>query len=182
MGHLETKKCIDKMYTLRARTAGATEAQRRRAVSGRMITDVEMSGTVRGAVELFNLASRLRHGDALFAECVRTFPTRDLDARAWLHRLAVGGQRIQVRQESSGASAVTYITRVPSTSRPHVRTERSKAPYPECYGYRPLRPPWRDLCAYEFMMYWHCKALVAPFLYDDREEEARTQWTAAGEA
>ena len=58
------------MYSLRARTAGATEAQRRRAVSGRMITDVEMNGTVRGAVELFNLASRLRHGDALFAECL----------------------------------------------------------------------------------------------------------------
>ena len=67
VGHLETKKCIDKMYTLRARTAGATEAQRRRAVSGRMITVVEMNGTVRGAVELFNLTSRLRQGGALFA-------------------------------------------------------------------------------------------------------------------
>ena len=89
VGHFESKKCIDKMYRLRARTAGLSEAKRRRAVSGRMITDIEMNGTMRGAVEVFNLASRLRHGDALFAECVRTFPTRDLDARAWLHRLSV---------------------------------------------------------------------------------------------
>ena len=74
------------MYKLRERTKGKTEAEAQRAVTGRMITDVEMNGTVRGAVEVFNLASRLRHGDVLFAECVRTFAMRHVDARAWLHR------------------------------------------------------------------------------------------------
>ena len=36
VGHFESKKCIDNMYSLRARTAGLSEAKRRRAVSGRM--------------------------------------------------------------------------------------------------------------------------------------------------
>ena len=146
-----------------------------------MITDIEMNGTMRGAVEVFNLASRLRHGDALFAECVRTFPTRDLDARAWLHRLSVEAQRVQVPHNPKTTATVTYITHVPATSRPHVRTERAKAPYPECYGYRPQRAPWQALCAYEFMMFWHCEALVAPSVYENNGEVARTQWTEAGE-
>ena len=153
VGHFESNKCIDKMHTLRARTAGPSEAKRRRAVSGRMVTDIEMNGTMRGAVEVFNLASRLRHGDALFAECVRTFPTRDLDARAWLHRLSVEAQRVQVQRNPEGKPIVTYITHVPATSRPHVRTGRAKAQYPQCYGYRPQRAPRQLLCAYEFMMY-----------------------------
>ena len=142
-----------------------------------MITDVEMNGTVRGAVEVFILASRLRHGDALFAECVRTSPTRVVDARAWLHRLAVECQKLQMRADASGAAIVTYITHVPATTRPHVRIERGEPPYPECYGYRRLWHPWRALCAYEFMMYWRCEALVASHVYGDREEAARTQWT-----
>ena len=101
-GHMETKKCIDKMHSLRARTAGLSESKRRRAVSGRMVRDIEMNGTLRGAVEVFNLASRFRHGDALFAERVRTLPTRDLDARAWLHRLSVEAQRVQVQHNPEG--------------------------------------------------------------------------------
>ena len=32
VGHFETKKCVDKMYTLRAKQQGATEAQAQRAV------------------------------------------------------------------------------------------------------------------------------------------------------
>ena len=89
VGSLETKKCVDKMYTLRDRIRGRSEQDKLRAVTGRMITDIEMNGTIRGAVEVYNLASHLRNGDALFAESIRTFPTRDVDARAWLHRLAL---------------------------------------------------------------------------------------------
>ena len=39
-----------------------------------MITDIEMNGTARGAVETFNLCSNLRSKDALVAECVRRLP------------------------------------------------------------------------------------------------------------
>ena len=51
IGRLETKKCVDKMLALRSRVEGKTPQQQQRAVSGRMITDIEMNGTVRGAVE-----------------------------------------------------------------------------------------------------------------------------------
>ena len=64
-----------------------------RSSSGRMITDLEMNNTLRGAVETFNLARHLRREDVLFAECVRTFTTQDVDARAWLHRLHLELQR-----------------------------------------------------------------------------------------
>ena len=65
-----------------------------------MITDIEMNGTIRGAVEVYNLASHLRDGDALFAESIRTFSTRDVDARAWLHRLALEVQAVKVQISS----------------------------------------------------------------------------------
>ena len=88
-GQLEAKKCIDKLYTLRAKMAGTTRKQQERAVSGRMMTEVEMNGALRGAVEVFNLASNLRRGDVLFAECIRTFPSRTIDGYSWRHRLHI---------------------------------------------------------------------------------------------
>ena len=51
IGNLEARKCIDKMYVLRERKANESDLQKRRAVSGRMVTDIEMNGTLRGAVE-----------------------------------------------------------------------------------------------------------------------------------
>ena len=65
-GRFEAKKCISKMYELRRRKMEATEGAKLCTASGRMITDLEMNGTVRGAVEEFNLASSLRHGDTFF--------------------------------------------------------------------------------------------------------------------
>ena len=76
---------------------------------------------------------RLRHGDALFAECVRTFATRDVDARAWLHRLEVQLQTV-VEQ--------ARVVLVPPTVKPHIRNERIKPPYVDMYGFRPLAAPW----------------------------------------
>jgi hypothetical protein len=171
VGALGTKKCVDKMYTLRERNRGKSEKDKLRSVTGRMITDIEMNGTIRGAVEVFNLASNLREGDALFSEFIRTFPTRDLDARAWLHRLALEVQAIE--------TAVS-ISLVPTTTRPHVRTARSTPPYPEVYGFRPQTSPWHLLCPYEFMIEWKCEALVAPYLYERDGIDARTEWTSAG--
>ena len=160
------------MYQLRERTKGKSEAETQRAVTGRMVTDVEMNGTARGAVELFNLSSRLRRGDVLFAECVRTFSTRHVDVRAWLHRLSMEIQKTHVAQ---------YVMHVPASTRPHVRTERSKPAYPDMYGFRPLQWPWRLLSAFEFMMYWHCEPLVAPFVYARQGDMPRTEWTEAGD-
>ena len=72
-GTLETKKCVDKLFTLRARNQGKGKAAQFRAVSGRMITDLEMNSTYRGAVEIFNLCRNLDAHDVWFAECIRTF-------------------------------------------------------------------------------------------------------------
>ena len=96
-GKLETKKCVHKMHILRGRMEGKSQQAQERAASARMITDLEMGSTLRGAVELFNLAKNLRRGDVLFAECVRTFSNQDVDARAWLHRLEVELQRLYLR-------------------------------------------------------------------------------------
>ena len=88
-GKLETRKCVDKMHVLRARQEGKSEFEQQRSVSGRMITDIEMNGTLRGAVEEFNLCANLRSNDVLFAECVRTFNTITLNAQPFFYRLEV---------------------------------------------------------------------------------------------
>ena len=168
------------MYKLRERTLGKSDSEKMRAFSGRMITDIEMNGTTRGAVEVFNLASNMREGDALFPEFIRTFPTRDLDTRSWLHRLNVEIQKTET---------ATTVSLVPITKRPHVRTERGTPPYPECYGFRPQCYdknlqcyPWKYLCAYEFMMHWHRELFGAPYSYQRDGVTSRTQWTATGKA
>ena len=86
-GSLETKKCVDKLYTLRAKQQGKGKAAQLRAASGRLVTDIEMNSTYRGAVEIFHLCRNLHSSDVLFAECIRTFRSYDLDGRSWMYRL-----------------------------------------------------------------------------------------------
>ena len=82
------------MQKLRELHKGKSVFEQQRAVSGRMITDIEMNGTVRGAVEEFHLCTNLHEYDALFAECIRSFPTVTVDAQNWLHRLEVELERV----------------------------------------------------------------------------------------
>ena len=128
LGRLETKKCVDEMYKLRERQEGKSEFEQQRGVSGRMITDIEMNGTLRGAVEEFNLCMNLRATDVLFAECIRNFPTVHVDAQQWMHRLEVELERVGEMQVS------IYI---PPTKKPHVRTNRSKPPLVDMYVWLP---------------------------------------------
>ena len=86
-GSLETKKCVENLYTLRAKQQGKGKAAQLRAASGRLVTDLEMNSTYRGAVELFNLCRNLHPQDVLFAECIRTFQEFTIDGRAWMYRL-----------------------------------------------------------------------------------------------
>ena len=171
-GKMETKKCIDKMHKLRQDFSGRSDAKRYRMVTGRMATDLEMNGVIRGAVEEFNLARNMNKQDVLFAECVRTFASRDVDARAWLNRLEV-----ELRHTYDGAQSQG----VPYTVTPKRRTKRSKAPLMDAYGFRPLIPAVTLLSAYEFYMHWRCEPLLPPFEYR-YESEQRTVWTPAGEA
>ena len=165
LGRLETKKCVDKMYKLRERQHGKSEFEQQRSVSGRMITDIEMNGTLRGAVEEFNLCMNLRANDVFFAECIRTFSTVHVDAQQWMHRLEVELERV-------GEMLVSIY--IPPTKKPHMRTNRSKAPLVDMYGFRPLQHPFAYLSAFEFLQYWEAKALAPPW------EDERTEWTPEG--
>ena len=170
-GKLETRKCVDKMYVLRAKTELKSASQQQRAATGRMVTDIEMNSTIRGAVEEFNLCVNLRANDVLFAECIRTFATVTVNAQAWLHRLEL---ELQSRAELAAAVAV------PPTRRPNKRSLRSKAPWVDLYGFRPLDgTPFSLLAPYEFLRYWQGEALTPPRRDDPA---ARTRWTEAGEA
>ena len=57
VGRLEAKKCTEKLFTLSSKLRGQSRAKQMRAVSGRMMTEIEMNGTLRGCVEVANLAS-----------------------------------------------------------------------------------------------------------------------------
>ena len=129
VGKLETRKCIDKMYALRSKNSNASYAKQQRAVSGRMITDVEMNGTLKGAVEEFNLCINARSHDVLFAECIRTYNTIHVDAQQWLHRVEV---------ELEQTAEVLALVMVPKTRRPNIRSNRVSIPYVDVYAFRPL--------------------------------------------
>ena len=73
-----------------------------------MITDLEMNGTYRGAVEIFNLCRHLHPQDVLMAECIRTFDTTIVDGRSWLHRL-------DVETNSNGTEKAEWEMLVPKT-------------------------------------------------------------------
>ena len=78
---------MDKMFTLRDKLRGRGAASQARAASGRLVTDLEMNSTFRGAVEVFNLCRNLHPNDVLFAECVRTFQECTVDGRSWMFRM-----------------------------------------------------------------------------------------------
>ena len=172
-GKLETRKCIDKMLSLRERIHGRSLGQQQRAVSGRMITDIETGGTCRGAVETFNLVRNMKKDDILFPECLRSFCTRDIDAAPWFHRLEI---------EMSGMRDAKYITFVPCASSPSTRLLVSKPSFVDLYAFRPFRHPWKLLSPFEFFQYWYCEPLLPPCDYISIGRNPRTTWTPAGAA
>ena len=172
-GNLETRKCIDKLFTLRAKIEGKGKAKQLRACSGRLITELEMNSTYRGAVEIFNLCSKLDGKDLLNAECIRTFVSQVIDGKSWMCRLETS----QIAPEMKNSALTTYV---PATRRPNVRTKQSTVNPFDAYGLRPLEEPWKMLSAYEFLQQWRCEPLLIPTSYDERGEKRRTAWTQAG--
>ncbi len=169
-GKLETRKCVDKMYVLRAKSELKSATQQQRAASGRMITDIEMNGTIRGAAEVFNLCVNLRRNDVLFAECIRTFSTVNVNAQQWLHRL-----ELELQSRPQLLAAVT----VPPTRRPNKRSIHSKAPWVDICGFRALDGTrFAHLAPYEFLTFWCGEALAPPSLQD---RSPRTRWTKDGD-
>ena len=77
------------MHASRTRSKVKTEHQQQRAVSGQMLTDIEMNGASRGAVEDSNLSINVHPQDVLVAEGIRTFPTLTVDVDPWFHQLKV---------------------------------------------------------------------------------------------
>ena len=169
-GKLEIKKCIDKMHRLRERQQGKSPAAQNRAVSGRMITDIEMNGTLRGAVEEFNLSINANSHDVLAAECIRTYKTIHVDAQNWLHRMEVELER---------TAEIIALALVPKTRKPNIRSTRVSVPQADVYGFRPLaKTPFRLLSPYEFLRFWEAVPLTPP---RNPKLEHRTQWTSEGE-
>ena len=172
-GSLETKKCVDKLLTLRAKMKGRGKAAQLRASSGRLVTELEMNSTYRGAVEIFNLCKNLNVKDVLMAECIRTFGSQTIDGRNWMHV-------VETSWNSSKMKVASVITYIPPARKPNVRTNRSKVNALEAYGFRPMEHPWKELCAYEFLQWWRCEPLLVPTYYSFRNEPARTKWTQSG--
>ena len=172
-GSLETKKCVDKLFTLRAMQQGKGKAAQLRTASGRLITDLDMNSTYRGAVEIFNLCRNLHPHDVLFAECIRTFNEHTIDGRAWMYRLEAPHMAATVKHHELH----TYI---PPTKKPNVRSDRSRVNECDAYGLRPLCHPWKLLSAYEFLRHWRTIPLLVPTYYTNRNEKARTEWTEQG--
>ena len=167
IGKFEARRCIEKMHKLRELHQGKSEYQQQRAVSGRMITDIEMNGTIRGAVEEFHLCTNLHEYDAMFAECIRSFPTVSIDAQNWLYRLTL---------ETDKVSDMLVTAMVPPAKKPQVRS-RKTIPHMDIYGFRALNTPFGNLSAFEFFRYWTAEALGPPSSLDGR---TRTTWTEAG--
>lgn len=172
-GAMETRKCVNKLFTLRAKIAAKSKAAQLRAASGRLVTDLEMNSTFRGAVEVFNLCRNLREGDVLFAECIRTFSSMTLDGRAWM-------QRLEVYHMPSKYNASSLQEFVPPTRKPNVKSAHARPSEIDVYGYRPLQHPWLYLSVYEFHRSWLAEPLLVPSYYENKGMQARTEWTEEG--
>ena len=123
VGRYELKKCSDKMMMLRERIRGYSPQDQARAVSRRMITDLEMKGVLRGAPEVFNLCVNLHESDNLFQECMRTFRTTSFPGGNFL-------QRLELELDGVGCECVSM--RIPPTRRPGITA----------HGCENLHPPF----------------------------------------
>ena len=111
--------CTHALFTLRAKLKGRGKAAQLRASSGRLITDLEMNSTYRGAVEISNLCRNLDQRGVLNAECIRTFGEDTIDGRSWMNHL----ESSQAYMQNQESSVSTYI---PPTRKPNVRTRHSR--------------------------------------------------------
>ena len=170
---METRKCVGKLSRLRAKMQGKTQAAQLRAASGRLVSEIEMNSTFRGAVEVFNLARNLHARDVLFAECIRSFTSVTIDGQSWVHRFLTSQHDKKLEQ----SSLETYV---PPTRKPNVRTDRVRANDFEVYGFRPQVQPWKYLSVYEFLRYWQAEPLLTPTYYENRKIRPRTKWTEEG--
>ena len=134
-----------------------------------MITDLEMNGTYRGAVEIFNLCRHLHTQDVLMAECIRTFGTIIVDGRSWLHRL-------DVETNGNDTEKADWEMLVPKTRKPHQRSVHAKPNDFDVYGLRPMKTLWQLLSAYEFFREWHAQPLLSPLQYQQQGVKSRTLW------
>ena len=172
MGGLEVRKCVGKLMTLRSQLKNKSKAEAVRATTQRLITDLEMNSTYRGAVEITNLCRHLHPHDTLFAECVRTFGSQSLEGWSWLKRM----ENIFKKEKAHGPIAQTYI---PPTKKPNKRSAWSAPPFMDVYGLRPQRSPWLLLSPYEFFRYWKVEGVMEPSYY--ATGKARSVWTTAGD-
>ena len=144
---MENGRCLDKMHTWRDRLAVKRQSlrQQQRAVSKRMVTDLEMNGVYRGAGERFNLSSNLRRDDALFPECTRTFRTVHVDTQAFFNRLRVALEN---------SLELRYEVYVPTAKSAQIRNRHAKPQQMNIYGYKPLaNVPFALLSPFELSMY-----------------------------
>ena len=154
---MEIKQCIDKMHALqdRMQTEKKSLGEQRKSVTGRVVTDLEMNGVYRGAVEQSYLARSLRQGDALNAECIHTFASEIVDTSAFFNRLDLSLNVIEI---------APYSAYVPPTKQPRLRNARYKPQSVDMYGFRPLADtPFALLCVYEFLMFFHAGAVLSPW-------------------
>jgi len=169
-GRYEMQKCIQKMYTLREHTKDWTPKDQAKAAVRRMITDLEMKGTLRGAAEVFNLCVNLRSEDSLFQECIRTFMTVAFPGSAFLHRLEL---------ELDGVGCERVSTRIPPTRRPAERSKGSTPPIVDIYGFRGQDPRVALLSPFSFLMYWSAEPVLPPHRQDNACK--RSEWCKDGE-
>lgn len=175
VGQYELKKCVDTMHVLRERVSDRSSTDQLRSVARRMITDLEMRGTLRGAAEVFNLCVNLRKEDSLFQESLRTFMTVTFPGGAFLRRLEL---------ELDGVGCDSFSQRIPPTRRLAARSKSSKPPMVDVYGFRGKDQRVAMLSPFEFFMYWHAEAVLPPIYkeYKDKEDwpTIESDWTPDG--
>ena len=117
-GALEIKKSVNKLMTLRSQLRSKSKVEAVRATTQRLITDLEMNSTYRGAVEITNLCRNLHKHDTLFAECIRTFGSQVLDGRSWMYRM----ESIFTKQDLDSEVIQTYTppAKNPTNAQPGV--------------------------------------------------------------
>ena len=134
--------------------------------SKRLLKDLEAKGTIRTAVEGWNLSLHAAAQDYLRAECLRTFPTVTLPASQLLRREEVETGR------TSGRMATAMFH-----GKGDGRRTWTEAPVDLLYGFRGNSYNVDLLSAYEMMMHWSLERVLPP---KPDEKDPTAQWTIEG--
>ena len=170
VGKYELQQSAQSLNFLQAQIRDDKQMRQIARVTNRMLSDLEVKGTLRSAPEEFNLAMNMHDQDVLAAEFIRTYRTAEFCGKDLLIRL----EHEQRAMHKSISATMMRLPRVQVTKQSHVG---APPPWVELYGFRNEQGKYYYISRWEFAMWWYPLRLWPPC---HPHCGGRTVWTDEG--